>query len=116
MRPAAPAVLAALCALMLWAPAANATQRVTFTPEADAWVSDDAPDANHGSDTSLQVRSSPPVTHTYLRFRAPTGAIPPGAVITRTILRLHSPANVTGKVQVRMPDQTTGNSWGENTI
>jgi hypothetical protein len=83
---------------------------VTFTPDADAWVSDDAPDANHGSDTSLQVRGSQPTSRAYLRF---TGTIPSGAIVTRTTLRLYFPSASSAGVDIRM---TSSNNWDEGTI
>jgi hypothetical protein len=99
----------------LWqcAPRAEAATKMTLAPEADAWGSDNAPDANHGSDTTLQVGGSSPVSHAYLRFK---GTIPPGAVVTRTTLRVYFTAASTKDVQVRMNGAAADNSWDEQTI
>jgi hypothetical protein len=109
----ASSIAIALCWVLIGhAPVAEAASKIVLTPEADAWVSDDTPDTNHGSDTTLQVRGSSPVSHAYLRFR---GAIPPGAVITRTTLRLYFNSASSSNVQVRMTDSAS-NNWGEQTI
>jgi hypothetical protein len=97
------------CALFRGAPPAAAANTATFTPDADAWVSDDAPDANHGSDAALQVDGSP-ISRAYLRFN---GTIPNDAMVTHTTLRLYSPSASSTGVDIRM---TSTNSWDEGTI
>src|SRR5687767_9467721 len=70
---------------------------VTTTAVADAWVDENSPSANKGSDAVLQVAAQMPAndTRTLLRFPAP-GAPPAGCVLESARLRLHADSGTAG--------------------
>jgi hypothetical protein len=107
------ATFALACVFLVHGASAEAAS-ITLTPKADAWVSRDAPAANHGSDTTLRIGglNSPSDGRTYVRFN---GTIPAGAVVTRTTLRLYFDSAPSGGYDVRVatpPDS----SWHELTM
>jgi hypothetical protein len=99
-----------VCLFLLLAAPVQAADKATFNPEADAWVSDAAPDANHGSDILLPVNSSSPTSRVYLRFN---GSAPAGTVVTRKTLRLYFSAASSVGLEVR---GTASSVWDESTI
>jgi hypothetical protein len=112
------ATLALACVSLLQGASAEATT-VTLTPEADTWVSSDATTANHGSDTTLPMggylSSTDPDRRTYLRFNGAGAGIPPGAVVTRTTLRLYFDSAPAGGFQLRITNPPTV-GWNEGTM
>jgi hypothetical protein len=92
-------------------PAEAAT--VPLLPEADTWVSSDAPSTNHGSDTTLQIGGHLTAVdrRSYLRFN---GTVPPGAVVTRTTLRIYFDSAPSGGYQLRITNPPNS-TWGEGT-
>jgi hypothetical protein len=104
-------VLVGALALMLagaLTTSAQAANTITYTPDADAQVFADTPNANYGSSVNLKVDGSP-VRRAYVRFNV---SIPQGAVVTRTTLRLYFDTPSSSGFDVnRAPS-----SWNEGTI
>jgi len=80
-----------------------AADTVTLHPTQDTWVSSDAPDTPHGLDTTLQIggylSNTDPDRRAYLRFEQ---ELPPGAIATRTTLRLFFDSAPSGGFQLRI--------------
>jgi hypothetical protein len=110
------ATLTLACVFLLQSASADATT-VTLTPEADTWVSSDAPTANHGSDTTLPLGGylSPTDRRTYVRFNSAAAGIPPGAVVTRTTLNIYFESAPAGGFQLRITNPRT-DGWNEGTM
>jgi hypothetical protein len=112
VRPAALLLLVAfLLTLQMLVAAIARADTATFEPVADAYVSDDQPDANFGTASELRIKSSNPVQHTYLRFDV---ALPDGAEIQGATLRLYtSVAMSTRGFDIY---GVASDSWDEGTI
>ena len=95
--------------MALTGPSAATAATSTFTPSADAHVFADTPSTNYGSDTTLRVDGSP-IRRAYLRFDV---ALPAGAVVTRTTLRLYFTESSSSGYSVSV---ASSNSWSEGAI
>ena len=86
-----------------------ATQNVTFTPSADAYVDLSSPTTNYGTGTTLRVDGSP-IVNSYLRFTVSGLGSQP---VTQAQLKLYansaSTSGLTGKT-------VADNTWGETTL
>ena len=88
---------------------AAAATTVTFSPVADAYVIQSAPNANYGSGTSLRIDSSP-VSRSYFRF---TISGLNGASVQSALLRVYAnSANPAGFSVLALAN----NTWVENKI
>ena len=90
--------------------AGNAT--LTFTPAADSWIQEDVPNTNFGSDTNLQIDSSPVQQNTLLRFVV--NGIGSGTVVGAK-LRLAVTNSSSGSTTARA-FRTVTNSWTETGV
>jgi hypothetical protein len=114
MRLALAVALALGCGFALYDASAAEAATVTFTPNADAWVSDASPNRNNGSDSTLQVGGAPstsPTRFAYLRF--PAVSFPLGTVVTRTTLRLYFESASSRGYDVRLATGPDANNWSE---
>jgi VCBS repeat protein len=106
--------LAIACAWLLHAAAPAPAATVTLNPEADTWVSSDAPTAAHGADATMEIGGFGTAAdrRAYLRFN---GSIPAGAVVTRTTLRVFFDNAPAGNFDLRLATPANS-SWNEASV
>ena len=86
---------------------------VRLYPTDDSWVEAEYPAGNHGSDTSLRVKSDSRTRRSYLKFDL--GGIPNGKMITSVRLYLYCTyADANPGVEVYVHE--TGDGWSETSI
>jgi PKD repeat protein len=91
----------------------EAQQTSILSPVGDSWVEAEFPNDNHGSDTSLRVRSDSRTRRSYLRFDL--SSIPTGKSITSVKLYLYCTyADANPSVEIYVHE--TGDDWSESTI
>jgi hypothetical protein len=91
----------------------GAQQTSVLFPVGDSWVEAEYPNDNHGSDTSLRVKSDSRTRRSYLKFDL--SSIPSGKSITSVKLYLYCTyADANPSVEVYVHE--TGDSWSESTI
>jgi len=86
---------------------------VRLYPSDDSWIEAEYPAVNHGSDTSLRVKSDSRTRRSYLKFAL--GSIPSGKVITSVRLYLYC-TYVDANPSVEVYVHETGDSWSEASI
>jgi hypothetical protein len=91
----------------------GASYVVRLSPSDDSWVEAELPSGNHGSDTSLRVKSDSRTRRSYLKFDL--SSIPGGKTVTSVRLYLYCTyADANPSVEVYVHE--TGDDWGEATI
>lgn len=94
---------------------------ITLAADADAWISENVPDANFGSDGILFVNAGSPVvpggptggrTRALVRFQLPS-AIPDGCVVESARLRLYTPGE---SVAARVEAVRAAGAWSESAV
>jgi chitodextrinase len=89
-------------------PGAPGNQSVTFTPEADTYVSQESPNTNYGSATILRADASPDV-HSYLRFKVE--GLHGKSITKARLMLLANSSSPQGLTALTVAD----NNWGELT-
>jgi hypothetical protein len=103
------ASVAVLAGVLVWLPRATATSETSrFTPAADAYVSQAAPDRNFGRSPALRTDAFPESERSYLRFAVQL----PGTVTAAKLWLYAETASRTGYT-VR---SVAGGAWSEDTI
>jgi CSLREA domain-containing protein len=116
--PTATSAAATATATSAVASAASCTvTSVTYQANADAWLEQNSPSSNKGSDSTLKVKAqgSSDNFRAVVRFNIPT-TLPSGCVVQSATLRLNSPSAVSGRTlqAFRLAASWTENgvSWG----
>ncbi|MEM3699768.1 MAG: DNRLRE domain-containing protein [Candidatus Bathyarchaeia archaeon] len=91
----------------------NASSSVRLYPTADSWVEAEYPNDNHGTDTSLRVKSNSRTRRSYLKFDL--SSIPNGKSVISVKLYLYCTyADANPSVEIYVHE--TGDGWTESTI
>jgi hypothetical protein len=87
---------------------------VTYQANADAWLEQNGPTSNKGTDSINKVKSQGPTDNfrTVVRFNLPT-SIPAGCQIASATLRMFAPSAVSGRTLQALQ---LGGAWTENAI
>jgi hypothetical protein len=100
------------CSFLLVFPVSS-SYTSNICPTHDSWVEAEYPDGNHGSDTSLRVKSDSRTRRSYLKFDL--SSIPNGKTVTSVKFYLYctyTDANLNVQVYVH----GTGDNWDESSI
>jgi hypothetical protein len=86
----------------------------TALAAADAWIDQNSPTNNKGTDSILKVQSKGPADNfrALVRFTLPTG-VPQGCVVESATLRLYAPTARTGRTLQALP---LASPWSENGV
>jgi len=86
---------------------------VTLNANADAWMEQNSPSNNKGTDSTLKVRSKGPTDNFRLLVRFPTPVVPAGCVLDSATLRMYSDSARTGRTIQALQVAAT---WTENGV
>ena len=105
-------ILFLTCSFLLVIPVSSSYASSIY-PAHDSWVEAEFPNDNHGSDTSLRVKSDSRIRRSYLKFDL--NSIPSGKTLTSVKLYLYcTSADANPSVEIYVHE--TGDSWSESTI